>query len=441
MALGHWILAASIFIIIIVIALGVGWWARNNSTAQQAALAQGPTRYNTPLGWGPQTPSSNPTANVCLTYDFPTSIIDIGGKNTIVPGNPTFNFDTLSSLTGKKGIPACLDADQILAQQVMHVCVGPPDVLDNSISRCQLINGGTTGLGGVEMYYSNTACPNIPRCAGQASAISLNYQAPNLPFSCINNNGTGANVSMQKCDPSQTSQVFRITRTDPGQNPNSVIPGLAQNGLIAQIYDRNSGLCMVPGTGTVNINFDNASVPGCGSGISPVSGTPVTFGACTGGAFPGYVWAFIPTTLYCENPNGCSGCTGSENCSITPGSNVCFGTPGCTGTVLGIVPPQIAYIPATDFSTFPMGNTGYMGLTGPSAQISWLRDNKAQTLFYGGDSSTPTPILLPGILVNTDTCFELATKAQYLNLTNYNTISSQKVCTIDGVSSTSCVPL
>lgn len=442
MGVVSWIIAISVFIIIIIIALGIGWWVRNHSTAQLAAAAsQTPTKYSTPLGWGPQSPSADPTVNVCLTYEFPTAVVDIGGKNTIVPGNPTFNYQTLIGLTGMRGIPNCLDADQIIAQQVTHTCIGPAGVVDGSISRCDLIAGGTTGLGGSEIYYSNSGCPAIPPCAGQLAAVSLNYQAPAIPFYCLNNNGTGNNASMVTCDPSQPSQIFRITRTEPGQNPNSVIPGLAQNGLMAQIYDRNSGMCLVPGTGTVDMNFDSSSVPGCGSGIVSFAGTPVNFGQCTGGAFPGYVWAFIPAASYCPFVGGCKGCTGP--CNSIPVNGVCVGnvgTTGCTGYVATISPPQIAYLPVKDFSTFPSGNTGYMGITGTSAQILWLKDNGAQTLFYGGDTNTPNPILLPGIGTDSSNCAVAGFRSQYLNLTNYNTISAQKVCTQNGVVQ-NCVPL
>ena len=461
MALSHWIIAASLFILILLLALGLGWWFRNNSHPAPAF----PDAYSAPLGWGPLVPGPDAEKNFCQLYQFPTSLLDIEGVETVVPGNPTFNPLILRELSGTRGLPICLDQDQIIARQVEHTCTAPLGVVDGAITLCDLIEGGSTGLGGSEVFYTNSGCPAIPSCVGELSLISINFQAPTNPIFCLQNNGTGADITMAPCDPSLETQLFRVTRTNPGQNPNSIAPGQGQNGLLAQILDRERGLCVVPGTGTTSTVYDPDSIPGCSGTEMTIPGPNVILGTCTVGSctgtgtgthctgpeFPGYVWALLPSLPYCTSQTGCAGCTGCPTCIRQPSSNVCSGCPGCTGLSPMITPQQIVYVGDFDFSTFPSntpgmtgmtgmtGLTGTTGLTGPSAIVQWLVDNDAQSMYYGGSGDG---LILNDLGLDVTVCPQRAFVAQYINLSAYNTISEESACYAAGTLGTqACIGL
>src|SRR5690606_10889927 len=134
----------------------------------------------------------------------------------------TYNASILDNLQGIPTYPTCVDSDQVIAQQLQHTCIGPNGVSDKSITKCDLLIGGTTGLGGTETFYSNTKCSQISSCAGQMSVVALNFQAPNNPnFFCLQRTtgNTGAQVNIVSCNPAEHAQLFRVTRINPGQNP------------------------------------------------------------------------------------------------------------------------------------------------------------------------------------------------------------------------------
>ena len=430
MSLSGWLIAGTIFVLILVIALGIGWWLRNNRTPEAAPL----NKYTAPLGWGQPTAGPNPAKNFCQLYQFPTEMVDIGTPpvETAVPGNPTFNSEILDNLQGTKTTPSCLDPDQILAQQQQHTCIAPEGVIDGQITRCFLISGGTTGLGGTETYYTNVGCAAIPACVGELSLVSINFQAPSAPeIYCLQAPGvSGGSITMEECNPSISQQLFRVTRTNPGQNPNTLSQAQGQNGMLAQILDRDTGLCVVPGTESYSSLYDPNFLgnPSCTGSNVEVMGTNVVLGECTGGEFPGYVWAFVPSLPYCSIIGGCSGCTGCAGCAPEQGSNFCSGCAGCTGYHDIITPPQIVYVGNLDVSQAPTGTTGYNGLFGPSALFQWLLDNNAQSLYYGGGDNN---LVLTAMGVDHTICLEKAYTAQYMNITSYNTISEESVCLAD----------
>lgn len=405
MSFSGWLIASAVFVLILIIAIGIGWLIRN----YVHPAGEPKNKYTTPLVWGNPIPGPNPDKNYCQLYQFPTSLVTIGDETGIVvPGAPTFNDKILDNLQGNPIYPRCLDSDQIMAQQVQHGCTAPEGLLDDSIVRCFLLTGGTTGLGGTESYYTNSGCFNVQECAGQISVISANFHAPTIPnIYCLQKEGTGRNITMQPCDPSNENQLFRVTRINPGQNPNSLQPGLAQNGLIAQILDRETGLCVIPGNATTNTIYNPSYINpinnGCSGPQRNIVGTNVILGACTGGArgAAGYVWGLIPSLPYC-------GITG-----------------GCTGSEYTTTPQQITYVGNLNFNDFPMGNTGYQGFTGPSAIIKWLINNNAESLFYGGSGSG---LILQDIATDSTVCEQIAYTSQYINLTTYNTIVNQLVC-------------
>jgi len=430
MSFSGWLIAGAIFIIILTIAFGIGWWIRNNTPPTPAPLS----KYSAPFVWGKSIPGPDSDKNICQLYQFPTSFITLSGVPTAIPGAPTFNPLVLDNLQGVPRYPTCLDNDQIMAQQLEHTCTAPQGVVDDAITRCFLIDGGITGLGGTEVYYSNSECFKVSPCAGQLALISINFQAPTVSnIFCIQNEGTGMNVTMHPCNPSLSSQLFRVTRINPGQNPNTLQPGEGQNGLIAQILDRDTGLCLVPGSSTTSTTYDPTylDTTECTGNQITFTGPNLIMSTCTGGQFPGYVWLFLPSLFYCGVSGGCSGCTGCESgsCERIPITNDCQGfscSPGpCTGNAPMTTPPQIVYIGDLNTDDIPLGPTGYQGLTGTNAIIKWLLDNFAQSLYFGG---TGDGLILRSMATDIDVCTEKPFTSQYMNLTTYNTISQESVC-------------
>lgn len=430
MSISNWLVAGAIFIIILTIAIGIGWWFRNNSNPRPAP----PNRESAPLVWSKPSNGPDPNKNFCQLYQFPTSVVDINNVPTAVPGAPTFNPNILDNLQGVPSYPRCVDSDQIMAQQLQHSCTGPFGVIDDAITRCFLIDGGVTGLGGSESYYSDSQCFKVRSCLGQISLVSLNFQTPTVPdIFCIKNEGTGATVTMNSCDPSNNQQLFRITRINPGQNPAALQPGQGQNGLLAQILDRGTGLCLVPGNVTTSTVYDPSylGITGCTGEPQTISGTNVVIGQCTGGSSPGYVWALLPSVQYCGVSGGCHGCTGCPpgQCVRVPNSNICSGCDTCRGFESTVTPQQIVYIGNLDLSQLPTGSTGYQGITGPSAVIKWLVDNNAQSLYYGGSGNG---LILRNMGIDSRVCDQKPFTAQYVNLTTYNIITAEAACLAAG---------
>lgn len=437
MSLSGWLVAGAIFIIILTVALGLGWWIRNGVRSTPAS----PSPFSSVTVWGKPTPGPDPAKNSCQLYQFPTALADIGGISTAIPGTPTLNPTVLNRLSGHPVNPSCLDSDQIIAQEVQHTCTAPQGVVNGSITRCFLINGGTTGLGGSETYFTTAGCANIPACAGQLSLISVNFQAPGVTgIHCLQSQGIGQNIAAAPCNPSNPDQLFRVTRINPGQNPASLQPGQAQNGIITQILDRNTGLCVVPGTGTASTIYDPTYLTpidsACTGSQQTLSGGNVILGPCTGGSFPGYVWALLPSVPYCPLTGGCPGCTGCIGCHRVSGSISCAGCAGCGGTSPFPTPPQIIDIANINVSDIPIGPTGYHGLTGTSAIVQFLIDNKSEAMYYGGAG---TGLILLPMGIDVSVCIEKPFTAQYLNLTAFNTLSQEEVCLVEGT--TNCVPL
>lgn len=403
MSFPEWFLTAMVIILVVGIALGLGYWIRN-------LLYPGVPDPNASIYvWGPIEPGTNPDKNFCQLYQFPTVVVPVTGVETVIPGAPTYANYILDTLTGTGTYPPCLDTDQLIAQQVKRTCIAPRGVVNGASTRCIDITGGVTGVGGTELYYTDAGCFKVQPCVGQLSLISPNYQVPsNFDIHCIENQGANRQVTVNNCDPSQQSQLFRITRIDPGQNPNSLPPGQGQGGLLGQFLDRVTGLCLIPGSAVTSTQYDPSSV-GCSGPVQTLVGQEVILSSCTGGSVPGYVWAFLPSIQYC----GVSG-----PCSPT------------------VTPPQIAYVGNIDIDNIP-GPSGYQGITGPSAIYKWLVDNNVQSLFYGG---TGSGLILQPMATSSATCQDRAYTSQYINLSLFNTIQKQAVCSAD-VNPTTCISL
>lgn len=418
MSFSGWLIAGTVFIIIIIIALGLGWWFRNRNNTPPASATQ--SNYTSPQIWSKPFPSSNNLKNTCQVYDFPVGEFKDGLSTYILPGNPTLNSDILNSKIGSSKLPNCLDSNQIIAQQVTHTCIAPNGVIQGSITKCNLLTGGVTGVGGSEVFYTSSTCPNILQCPGEISLVSINYQVPNNSPLCIEYVPSSSfPVLMNDCDPSVLNQNFRITRIDIGQNPNSLQPGDGQNGILAQILDPNTGLCLTPNfSSQIPLVYSPTYLnnPNCSGQVQLLLNNPsLSFSKCSEGPYPGYVWLFLPYINFCPDTSDPTSCYVSY--------------------------PQIVYIGNLDYNKIPKGDI-YKGQTGNSAILQWLIDNNALSIYYGGlvNPTNPQGVgLLPINKYPTDLCFNSSYSSQYINISLYNTIINQSVC--NGTNTSQCISL
>ena len=444
-----WLLVLIVIIAVFVIAIGIGWNIRNNQTKNQPPpINQG---YTHPLVWTPGEAGPDENKNTCQVYQFPTTVQD----GIAFVGAPTFNYNTLQGMSGMTltNEITCIDVDQIIAQQMQHTCTGPAGVLDNSLVRCITLNGKYAGAGDTETFYNNTSCLSIGQCAGELSLVSLNYHGVSSGMTtmmCISQDYPGlpeGTVVMQECDPSNKGQLFRVTRINPGQNPDSLQPG-SQSGMLAQILDRDTGLCLMPGTETWSANFLPTFVEGinssCTGGPVGYTGLNITLSECTGGPYPGYVWALFPSIQYCAVDQGCSGCT--VGYTRNPYSNLCCentnpdNCPASAGFEAIPTPQQIFYIGNVDYNDIP--------ITGTSNELfSWIITNNLYRLYFGGEipSGVNYGVLAAVPIITWTTsgidasqCDGLSSTSNYLNLTLYNTLIQQEPCLVNEISEYYC---
>lgn len=448
--LSKWLLAVIIIMAMIIIAVGIGWVIRNNNdkNAQQTPTQEG---FSHPLVWSVATAGPDSSKNTCQIYQFPTSMMG----DVAYIGAPTFNGDTLSGMTGVTfgSETICTDVDEIIAQQMQHSCTGPVGVTDTSIVRCITLNGTSVGIGETEVFYNNILCPAIKQCPGELSLIALNYHGTSTQLNCITRESlpgvpTGL-MGIVECNPSDNNQIFRLTRTNPGTDPSTLQPG-TQSGMLAQIYDRDSGLCVGVSSQQVENYYDtNFITPinsGCSGAIVPYEGLGLELTECTGGPYPGYVWALFPSMSYCGQPDGCSGC--ATGYTRMPYTNECCddknptSCPGTAGYESFSTPQQIFYIGGVDFNDVPTGSAQEM--------FVWAVDNNLPRMFYGGyqgsvtsTSQYPTAVVTPitdNITKGTDisTCNGLSSVGQYLNLILYNTLIQEAPCVAAEISESYC---
>lgn len=437
----HVFITVIVVLIILVIVIGIGWWIRNH-IRQEDIPPPNPILTNVSHWSKPPVPSTNPTKNVCTLYEFPSNNVIIGGVPTFVPGVATLNTQTLDILSGDSTtVPLCVDADQIVAQQMTHLCEAVNANDPSLISICVTLEGERVKAGTTETFYQR--CSH-PVCPGEMAIVSANFQVPtNLSPACITRQGgLDDEMKMNSCEPANVNQRFRITRVNPGQNPGSLTPGQGQNGLLAQILDRNSNRCLMQGTTRITTDFD-PNYAHCGTGpIQPLEGWDVILGPCTSSdplVYPGYNWLMIPSFEYCGVASGCSGCTGNPVCSRVPGSNTCQGDFGCTGAEPMTIAPQLIYIGNLNLADIPISSAGYQGLFGLNAIYKWAIDNHATALYYGGSG---TGVILRELAGDISQCINSGYVSQYLNVSTYNQLSKLKVCIANQpVSEIPCVDL
>lgn len=400
MGLGDWLLIASAILGSIIVVIGIILWVRNHNNEGVPPIQTFITNWSVPVQ-GP-----DQTRNSCKLYSFPGTMVG----TDFFPGNPTFSSDFLDLLNPSNTLPSCIDVDQLVAMQQSHTCQQ-----NGRLSAvCQTIDGSIVGSGFKETYYTSNTCPNIKLCPGQLSLLIPNHTVGNL---CLTTNGT-----MEPCDPTHLDQLLRITRVNPGVNPNGK-KGPNNNGLIGRIFDRVNNLCLKPSTNIQTISVDQSQYPGCGSGSTSISGSTLEFGNCSPtpnpDLFAGYVWGFISSIAYCPDPLGCTSTTYS-------------------------VPPQIVYLGDLDIANFPT-NGNYGGLTGTNGVIKWLLDQGAKSIQYGGQS---VPVLAPmttiqffnDIPFTASYCQAQPSIIQYTGLTGYNTNKNTPVC-VNGILEENCISL
>lgn len=443
MAFRNWLIIISLAVLIIFIILALGFYFQKkpikNASVDAAIEIIKDRSYWSNFRQGPNT-----NKNICSLYTFPTTRIN---GNISIPV-PTLNSTILDQLTGvtlPKPIK-CIDSDQIAAQQVTRICIGPKEesVYHDLITLCTTQNGDIVPLSESETLYTSYpvpiigTCPYIAQCAGKLSVISMAHNLNQGNLVCIKKI-SDTDLIIANCNPADTSQLFRVTRIDPGQNPSSLVPGKGQNGIISQIFDRNNNTCMKVGTTNTQttLNLTGRTLT--------LTGTNVIFGECVKNntlgllAFEGYDWVFLPGSEYCNSTSCTVNCPNPNICGTVNNDSKCVkinSQPGtCTGSAFINVPPQMIYTGNLDFTNAPILNTKiktYQNLTGYNALLKWLIDNGALTLIYGGNlpSSGTKPILFRmSSLDYSDPELLNYLSNQYIGLELYNFISEYSVCT------------
>jgi hypothetical protein len=229
MAAGTWFLIIGIALLVIISIFSIIYYSQPQPIQKKNEYYE---ILNNRSQWSNPAPGPNLNKNKCQIYTFPVAKID----NTYFLPSPTYNTLLLNESDGKT-IPAsldnyCIDSDQILAQQIETKCVGPREDsrYHDLISLCTRQNGDTAKVGETEIYYANNLigtghCPTIKECAGRLSLISLSHNE-NYPTNliCVQKNKKD-DVIAETCNPSKQNQLFRITRTDIGQNPQDLVAG------------------------------------------------------------------------------------------------------------------------------------------------------------------------------------------------------------------------
>ena len=252
------IVGAIIIVIIFAIRLRQITQAELEGLRGQPLVTSSPDQQQREItGWS--TPTGVPgERGMCSLYTFPAQ-----GPNR--PAIPTTNTAVVDQLApGSVGNVDCFDIDQLALQKVVQVCLGG-GVFGNI---CYDNRGRKFAAGQGNQFY--TFC-NKTQCQDTLAPVALNFQPNNLvsktaclQFDPINNTNP---VVGQQCNLTSASQILRIER----QNPNG---SFNNAGVFGRLFDRNSGLCIVP------------------SSPNPTADDTLVLGQCAPSS--GYVWWFFP---------------------------------------------------------------------------------------------------------------------------------------------------
>lgn len=245
-----------------------------------------------PFGfWGPVYSSADTTRNQCRLYNFPGSSLEspppVCSALHGSPGQATMDAKILD-MVEPTSLPGCYDVDQVVAAKVDHTCITTVDLEagdyagvnaagQEGISFCTRLDGTRAAIGEVESIYAKSAtlvdpvtgeissvsCSTQP-CAGTLAFYAVNYKVvsynsgtraldPIRPV-CAGSNTYGLSVrclaeedgtiQVRPCEMGDPDQLFRVTRTDPGQSVPNTGSTLGKSGLVAQIYNRSTGQCV-----------------------------------------------------------------------------------------------------------------------------------------------------------------------------------------------------
>lgn len=193
----------------------------------------------------------------CSLYNFPGSNSSVFYPCSVpfptgLPGQPSLETSTLDALTPENET-GCVDIDQIVARKVTRMC--DSTVGAKSASECVSPDGTRYKVGEKEIIYTTDGC-DVTACDGSLSLVAVGYSVvSNVPacdgIKCLESQTNGG-VETATCNISDENQLYRISRYDFNGKPNP-------SGLLVQILDRSSGMCMVP-----NGNLDDIVISECG---------------------------------------------------------------------------------------------------------------------------------------------------------------------------------
>ncbi len=243
--------------------------------------------YAPTISWGAVSVVSG---SECYGYQFPVT------QNGLFLnlGAPTLNTQVLDNYEDY-GVTqgdwfSCLDSDRLNAIKVQHTCSTVPQGRDPATlgSGCYNLQGEIVPYNSTEVFYQtcrgNAISTKASYCPGQVAGVSVAFQADgisDIPCMVWNPDNTISVTAPNGCNLGDPSQQFRVIRTTPGvyPSPSPTQGNQGNNGFLAAIVERQSGLCVMPTTNT------------------PQSGDSLVLRDCTDNNF-GYVWALIPPITY-----------------------------------------------------------------------------------------------------------------------------------------------
>jgi len=353
MEVGAWLAWILVFAIILFVVVGI-IYVVFKPTVSQPDIPSFLAKYESPDTWGQATPGPSAPRNSCLQYTFEATMVG----STAFPGQPTLNPTILNGLTGSVPGP-CIDVDQIVAQQLTHTCQGPT----GAASFCYRSNGTLATPGETELFFDTGNC-QVPPCSGTLAVVALDFNPP-ISIVCMQEGGTGQQLTVATCDLANEDQLFRFTRIAPG---GTIPPPPGVNsGPLAQILDRQTGFCVMPASGLTGPT-------------GPAPGTPVILAPCS--VNQGFVWFIAPAL---------AGSVGGS-------------------AIVGL--QQLAYI--GNLQTFPT-------ITDFADYFNFTINNNIQTLGISGSDVVMEPYAWSINVSPTD----FSQSSQYLDYTLYNILNNE----------------
>jgi hypothetical protein len=319
------------------------------------------------------------TSNVtpCGLYQFTGGIITVDNVQYQYPPAPTYSFNYISPITPTYTLPSCLDQDQLLAQEINRTCLGAT----GAVSGCYLEDGNLATPGTVNNYFTTAYCTPIPSCVGTLSLISVGFEANPTTDSCFIKSNTSIDYTPAGgCNIGDENQIFRVILSTSTSQQNTVIMTGSNNvGPLAQFYDRDTGLCVLPNSNTVNSALSLSSCP------SPQP------------------WLLVPTFTFAGS-TGFTGYVGYD------------GGPGYTGNISA--PQQIAYVADIDTALLPPFGTLTFAEFIVQQEILSIYNN-----FTSGAPFMGPYYFFPDIITDNG-----QTDAQYFSIMNYNSLNQVQLC-------------